>query len=96
MGLDDIIKESYEIGEVKSKKNITDVPMNKNVLKMLIHETHGEHADVYFSQCSEEEIKAVIQRIDDELQSSSPFDYQPNGTFAEHAEKFREGLVEML
>jgi hypothetical protein len=94
MGLEDAV---YERGTVHSQKDLRDITLENRVWEMLIQEQiHAMRSpDLVFRNCSDEEIKSVIEYIDDELDDEAPFGHTQS-SIEDKALSYRKELTRML
>lgn len=95
MGLNDLLQEQYEVGNVHSSKDLEDFPFNRQVLEIVLHNISPGHVDAYFKG-SEKELAALVEYIDFELQSESPFGYTKDGEFVEGVREIRAELIGLM
>lgn len=95
MGLKDLVSEQYDIGNVHSSKGLEDFPLNRYMLEVIVHNCSPEHAEDYFKGDSEE-IAALVEYIDMEIVSGSPFGYKQGGEFEENLRELRSELIKLM
>lgn len=94
MGLEDAV---YERGTVHTRKDLRDITLSNQKWEMVIVEQILEvrSPDIIFGDCTDEEIKAVIEYIDDELETKSPFGHT-RSSIEDKALSYRKELTRML
>lgn len=94
MGLEDTV---YKEGTVSSKKSLDDITLPTDRWEILIEQqiTDSYDPSYLFNEASDEEVKAVIEYIDGELSTESPFGYSGDGINAK-ARAYRKKLLDIL
>lgn len=97
MALEDFSTDrEHPIGEVKSRKKLDNLTIDRQNWVTLIGITEGEFPANIAQGMTDEELKAVIKLYDQQIQDDEYFGWEEDSEVAESVEETRENLVDIL